>query len=158
MTVIILLFALGIALLAIEVIIPGGIVGTIGALLMFGGCVMSFAEFGTGGGLLAVACAVVLTVAALVIELVILPRTSAGKRAFLNAAVTAKSSLFDERAHALIGKVGEAVTMLSPSGYVLIDGQRFEAFCQSGQIPAGSSLTVVGADNFRLIVSPTTPH
>jgi membrane-bound ClpP family serine protease len=48
--------------------------------------------------------------------------------------------------------------MLSPSGYVLIDGQRFEAFCQAGQIPAGSPLEVVGSDNFRLIVSPITPH
>jgi membrane-bound ClpP family serine protease len=158
MTVIILLFALGIALLAIEVIMPGGIVGTIGALLMFGGCVLSFAEFGTGGGMIAVACAVVLTIAAFFIEFVIIPRTAAGKRAFLQTAVTGKSSLFDEQAAALVGKLGEAVTMLSPSGYVLIDGQRFEAFCQSGQIPAGSSLKVVGADSFRLIVSPATPH
>ena len=158
MTLIILLFALGIALLAIEVIIPGGIVGSIGALLMFGGCVMSFAEFGTGGGLIAVACAVVLTVAAFFIELVIIPRTAAGKRAFLQTAITAKSSSFGDEALALIGKSGEAVTMLSPSGYVLIDGKRFEAFCQDGQIPAGSPLEVVGADNFRLIVSPITPH
>ena len=44
---IILLFALGLALLAIEVIVPGGILGSIGALLMFGACALSFSEFGT---------------------------------------------------------------------------------------------------------------
>ena len=45
--------------------------------------------------------------------------------------------------------------MLSPSGYIMIDGKRYEAFCQSGQVPAGAALEVIGADNFRLIVSET---
>jgi membrane-bound ClpP family serine protease len=44
--------------------------------------------------------------------------------------------------------------MLSPSGYVRVDGRRYEAFCQSGQVPMGAALEIVGADNFRLIVSP----
>ncbi len=156
MTVVILLFALGIVLLVVEVIIPGGVVGSIGALLLFGGCVMSFAEFGSGGGMIAVACAVALTIAALFVELVILPRTSVGKRAFLTAEIGGKSVALGEDARALVGKSGESVTMLSPSGYVLIDGHRFEAFCRSGQIPAGTPLTVVDADSFRLIVSPST--
>jgi membrane-bound ClpP family serine protease len=45
--------------------------------------------------------------------------------------------------------------MLSPSGYVRVDGRRYEAFCQSGQAPAGSALEIIGADNFRLIVTLT---
>ena len=45
--------------------------------------------------------------------------------------------------------------MLSPSGFIDIDGRRYEAFCQSGQVPAGTALKVTGADNFRLIVSQT---
>jgi hypothetical protein len=44
------LFALGIVLLAVEVIVPGGILGAIGGLMIFGGCVMSFIEYGTIGG------------------------------------------------------------------------------------------------------------
>ncbi len=47
MTLIILLFALGILLLAVEVIVPGAILGSIGGLMMFGGCVMAFMEYGT---------------------------------------------------------------------------------------------------------------
>lgn len=157
MTLILLLFSLGIALLAIEVIVPGGIVGSIGALLMFGGCVMSFIEFGTGGGLLAVAGAVILTGLAFFVELVVLPRTAAGKRAFLRAEISGKSAAYGDEALSLVGKSGEAVTMLSPSGYITIDGRRYEAFCQNGQVPAGAPLRVVGADSFRLIVSPLNP-
>jgi membrane-bound serine protease (ClpP class) len=157
MTLVILLFALGIVLLAVEVIVPGGILGALGGLLMLGGCVASFVEFGTGGGLLAVAAAALLAGTAFFIEFRVLPRTAAGKRAFLKAEITGTSAAFGAEAQALVGKSAEALTMLSPSGYIRIDGQRYEAFCQAGQVPAGTLLRVVGADNFRLIVSPSNP-
>lgn len=155
MTWIILLFALGIVLIAVEVLIPGGIIGTIGGLMMFGGCVMSFLEYGTVGGVIAVTVAVALTLLALFIEFRVLPKTAIGKRAFLTKEITGVSAAFGEEARELIGKSAEALTMLSPSGYIRIDGKRYEAFCQSGQAPAGSVLEVIGADNFRLIVSLT---
>ena len=158
MTVIILLFSLGIVLLAVEVIIPGGILGAIGGLMMFGGCVLSFMEYGTGGGMLAVIVALALAVLAFYIEFRVLPKTAVGKRAFLTQEVTGVSAAFGEDARELIGKSAEALTMLSPSGYIRIDGKRYEAFCQSGQVPAGTPLEVIGADNFRLIVSQTKPN
>lgn len=155
MTLIILLFSLGIVLLAVEVIVPGGILGSIGALMIFGGCVMSFIEFGTGGGLIAVAVALVVLVIAFYIGFRVLPKTSFGRRAFLDKEITAVSTAFGSDARDLIGKSAEALTMLSPSGYILIDGRRYDAFCQSGQVAAGTALEVIGADNFRLIVSET---
>jgi len=158
MTSIILLFALGIVLLVVEVIVPGGILGAIGGLMMFGGCVMAFIEFGSMGGILASVIALVLTVIAFYIEFRILPRTAIGKRAFLTKEITGVSAAFSDDARELIGKSAEAVTMLSPSGYIRIDGKRYEAFCQSGQVPAGAPLKVIGADNFRLIVSQTNTN
>lgn len=155
MTLIILLFSVGIVLLAVEVIVPGAILGSIGGLMMFGGCVLSFIEYGTGGGLIAVMVALFLTFLTLYIEFRILPKTAAGKRAFLKSEVTGVSAAFGKEARDLIGKSAEALTMLSPTGYIRVDGKRYEAFCQSGQAPAGSPLEVIGADNFRLIVSLT---
>ncbi|MDP3851730.1 MAG: NfeD family protein [Luteolibacter sp.] len=155
MTWIILLFFLGILFLSVEVIVPGGILGTIGGLMMFGGCVMAFIDYGSGGGMLAVTLAVALTILAFFIEFRILPRTSVGRRAFLTREITAVSAAFGDEARDLIGKSAEALTMLSPSGYIMIEGKRYEAFCQSGQVPAGAALEVTGADNFRLIVSET---
>jgi membrane-bound ClpP family serine protease len=155
MTTIILLFALGILFLAVEVIVPGGILGAIGGLLMFGGCLTAFLDFGAGGGTIAVVVAFALAVLAFYLEFRVLPRTRIGRRAFLTSEIKGVSAALGDEARALIGCSAEALTMLSPSGYVRIDGKRYEAFCQSGQAPAGARLEVIDADNFRLIVSLT---
>ncbi|WAC20016.1 hypothetical protein OVA24_01315 [Luteolibacter sp. SL250] len=153
MTLIILLFAVGILLIATEVIVPGAILGIIGGLLMVGGTVLAFIDYGTGGGILALGIATAVGALALFIEFRILPRTAIGRRAFLTEEVSGVSAAVGKDAVALVGKPAEALTMLSPSGYVRIDGRRYEAFCQSGQAPAGAALEVIGADSFRLIVT-----
>lgn len=155
MTLIILLFAVGILLLVVEVIVPGGILGVIGAMMMIGGSVLAFMAYGIGGGLLAVALALALTLLAFYLEFRVLPKTRVGRRAFLTSQVTGVSAAVGREARGLVGKPAVAITMLSPSGYVTVDGQRYEAFCQSGQVPVGAALEVIGADNFRLIVSLT---
>jgi membrane-bound ClpP family serine protease len=153
MTLIILLFAIGILFIAAEVVVPGGILGSLGALLMFAGCAVAFINYGTGGGMLALLVAVAVGGLALFVEFRILPKTKIGRRAFLTAQITAVAPAVGEEARELIGQSAEALTMLSPSGYVRIGGQRYEAFCQSGQAAAGAVLKVIGADNFRLIVT-----
>ena len=156
MTLIILLFAVGLLLLVVEVIVPGGILGSIGALMMFGGCVAAFIRYGPTGGFIALAVAFTSAAATFYFEFRVLPRTAIGRRAFLDREITGVSAAFGSEASDLIGKSAVALTMLSPSGYIDIDGKRYEAFCQSGQVPAGTALEVTGADSFRLIVSTTT--
>jgi membrane-bound serine protease (ClpP class) len=158
MTPIILLFAIGIVFLAVEVIVPGAILGSIGALLMFAGSVLAFLNYGTGGGIIAVLSCLAICGLVFFFEFKILPKTKLGKRAFLTTEITGVASALGEEARGLIGKSAQALTMLSPSGYVIVDGQRYEAFCQTGQAPAGSDLEIVDADNFRLIVTHTTPN
>lgn len=153
MTLIVLLFAVGITLIAAEVIVPGAILGIIGALMMAGATVISFYQHGTQGGFIALTIALCIGCFALFLEFYLLPRTKIGKRAFLTEQVDGVAAALGDEARSLIGKSAEALTMLSPSGYVRIDGQRYEAFCQSGQAPAGAALEVIGADRFRLIVT-----
>jgi membrane-bound ClpP family serine protease len=156
MTLIVLLFAIGIVFLLIEVIIPGGILGSIGALTIFAGCAVAFIQLGTIGGMIAVSVALVVAIVAFYVEFRVLPRTKLGRRAFLNSEIDSVSAAYGSEARDLIGKSAVAITMLSPSGYITIDGKRYEAFCQAGQVPAGTSLKVTGNDSFRLIVSPET--
>ena len=153
MTLLILLFAIGILLILAEVIVPGGILGTIGGLMMFGGCVYAFMKFGSLGGFFTILAALILGGGALFLQFRYLPKTKLGKRAFLNAEIDGVSAAYGKDALDLVGKSAEAVTVLSPSGYILVDGRRYEAFCQSGQAPVGSALEIIGADNFRLIVT-----
>lgn len=154
MTWIILLFALGVLFIAVEVIVPGAVLGSIGGLLMFGGIVLSFYGYGFGGGLVATAAALGVAGLALFLEFRILPRTRLGRRAFLTREISGVSNPSSRLLPELVGKPAEAITVLSPTGYVRIDGGKYEAFCQTGQVPAGTALEVIGADTFRLIVTP----
>ena len=86
------------------------------------------------------------------LELVILPRTSFGRGLIVHSTTGAAQAPL-ALAEAVVGKDAAAVTTLAPSGYVLVEGKRYEAFCQSGHADKGALLRVIGIDNFRLIVS-----
>lgn len=155
MNAIVLLFLIGALLLAGEVFVPGAILGVIGALCMLAGCVLSFSHFGLAGGLLATAIAAVLLGLMLYIELVWLPKTRMGRSLIVQSSVSATSQPPLAELNAVVGKTAEAVTPLVPSGYVMVEGRRYEGFSQSGHVPKGATLRVVGLDNFRLILTKT---
>jgi membrane-bound ClpP family serine protease len=153
MNAIFILFLLGVVLLAGEVFVPGAVLGILGAVSMMAGCVISFIQLGTAGGSVATAVALGLLALTLYLELVWLPQTRFGKKLIVQSSVTAVSQPPLAKKEMVIGRVAEAVTPLVPSGYVLVDGRRYEAYSQSGHIPKGEALTVTGLDNFRLIVT-----
>lgn len=153
MTAIALLISLGIVLLVLEVIVPGGVLGVIGVLAMGGGCVLAFFELGARGGWIATGTSVAALGLALYVEFVLLPKTRWGKKLFLADAIEGASQPMLAKADKIIGKTGEAITMMAPSGYVMVDGARYEASSQSGLIAKGAGVRVVAVDNFRLIVA-----
>jgi membrane-bound ClpP family serine protease len=153
MNAIFLLFLLGVMLLAGEVFVPGAVLGILGALFMAAGCVISFLQLGPGGGILATIIALALLALTLYVELVWLPETKFGRKLIVHAAVDATSQPPLAEKEKVIGKMAEAVTPLVPTGYVLVEGRRYEAFSQSGHATKGALLRVIGLDNFRLIVT-----
>ncbi len=153
MNAILILFLLGVMLLAGEVFMPGAVLGIIGALCMAAGCVISFIQFGTGGGTAATVLALALLSLTLYIELVWLPKTRFGKKLIVQSTISATSQPALADKENVVGKTAEAVTALVPSGYVLVEGRRYEAFSPSGHIGKGAQLRVTGLDNFRLIVT-----
>ena len=152
MTAIGLLIALGIALLVLEVIVPGGVLGVLGVLAMAGGCTLAFFELGARGGWIATGTSIAVLGLALYVEFVLLSKTRWGKKLFLADAIDGASQPLPARAEDVVGKTGEAVTTMSPTGYVSIDGHRYEASSQTGLIAKGAAVRVVAVDNFRLIV------
>jgi membrane-bound ClpP family serine protease len=153
MTAIILLFLLGTVLLVFEVFMPSSILGILGGLAMLGGCIVAFMDYGMGGGSLAVVVGLAILSVALYVEFGLLPKTRLGKRFFLHDSIGATSQPPLAEAAAVVGKLCEAVTTLAPTGYVLLDGRRYEAFSQSGQVARGTTLKVIAVDNFRLTVT-----
>jgi membrane-bound ClpP family serine protease len=153
MNAVVILFILGIALLAAEVCLPGAVAGILGGLAMLAGCVVAFQQFGFSGGMTAAVLAVVVLGLTLYLELVWLPKSRFGRAMVVKSSVDGTSQAPLADAGQVVGKEAEAVTPLAPSGFVLIEGRRYEAFCRSGHAGIGAKLRVIGLDNFRLIVT-----
>lgn len=152
MSLILFLFIAGIVLLVLEALLPGAVLGVIGGIAMFSGCAVAFSRFGLRGGLLSTLVALAILGLALFLEFYLIPRTRLGRQLFVHSSNTSTSQA-PIGTEEIIGREAEAVTTLAPSGYVLVGGKRFEAFCASGHAAKGSRLVVSGRDNFRLIVN-----
>lgn len=155
MNLIILLFLFGLVFLFLELFTPGPVFGILGGMTLVGGVVVAAVQFGATAGLLAGVTAIVAVCATLYAELVWLPKTRFAQKFSVKGTSGATIRQQDAEAGAVIGKDAEAVTTLAPSGYVLVAGRRYEAFCQSGHAERGDRLRVTGLDNFRLIVTKT---
>jgi membrane-bound ClpP family serine protease len=153
MTAIIILFLAGILLLAIEVFVPGMIVGIIGGLSILAGVLTAFNLYGSGGGLIALLCGGVLLGMTLYLEFVVLPKTKLAKALSMQTTVEGTSQPAVADLSTVLNQQGETITPLSPSGYINVQGRRYEAFSQSGYLAKGVTVRVTGLDNFRLIVT-----
>lgn len=158
MSVILTLFAAGILLLAFEVIVPGAILGILGTVLIIVGVAVSFNQYGTDGGLVATAAALVLTGLTLYLEFVLLPKSRVAKKLSLTDTVAGTSQPAVADRKSVVGRQAVAITALVPTGYVELDGRRYEAFARDGMAQTGERLEVIDVDNFRLIVSKPTKH
>jgi membrane-bound ClpP family serine protease len=155
MTLILVLFIVGVLLLAADVFVSSFVLAAIGAAAMVAGCVVAYRDFGVLAAGLAGVCAVALLGATVYVELVLLPKTRVGKGLVVESTSGSSSQPPVSPGPQVVGKIATADTTLAPSGYVLVDGRRYEAFCRSGHVAKGEALRVIGADNFRLIVSKT---
>lgn len=156
MSLIVVLFVAGVILLALEVVVPGAILGITGGVLMLIGVAVAFDRYGFGGGAVATGAALGAGAITLYLEFVLLPKSRIAKAFSMTATVDGRSqpAIADR---AVIGRRVIAVTTLAPSGVVEFDGRRCEAFARSGHAPAGAQLEIVDLDNFRLIVTqPST--
>jgi membrane-bound serine protease (ClpP class) len=145
------LIVAGVLLLAIELFVPGGLLGVAGGAFLLGGVVMAFVKFGSAMGTGTTIVAVLLLGIALFVEFKLLPGSRFARTFSMMDTVSGaatKPAIGD-----LVGSECVADTKLRPSGYVTVSGRRYEAFCRSGGAEAGEPLRVVGVDNFRLIVT-----
>ena len=152
-TAVIVLFAAGLVLLGLEVIVPGAVLGIAAVVALLAGVAVAWVEHGSSGGLLALAAAVFAVIALLYFEFCILPRTRIGRRMFLNKAIDGASQPpVAANAADVVGREAVAVTALGPTGIVQIDGRRYEARCDSGFAEAGARLRVARVETFQLVV------
>jgi membrane-bound serine protease (ClpP class) len=135
-----ILIFVGFLLIALELVIPGGIVGGIGLVAILLGTIIAFrdtpADFRPSyfafGFLAFVFVGLFATIAMGI------------------ARLRKKTGEFGTSA--LIGKVATARTVLSPDGYIFIQGERWRAHLEDGAADVGDRVRIIGADGFRLRV------
>lgn len=152
LTWIVSLYLIGLALVLAETLLPGMILGLAAAGCLIGCVYLSYAEFGALGLAISSIASVVGTVGVAFGGLKLLPHTPFG-RAMMNSGATAKTAPLPEANAALLGQKGETVTTLSPGGLVEIAGRSYEATSRDGLLTKGTRVTVVGREDFRLVVS-----
>lgn len=151
MNLIIGLIAIGLVLISFEIIVPGGVLGVLGAIALIAASVVAFDTYGAVGAVVTSVISLCVVGLTLYVEFKFLPKTKMGQKMFLNTAVDGHSTEA-QGSEDLIGKEGEAVTKLAPSGKIMVEGMQYEGFSKDGLIDAGERVTVVGRDNFRILV------
>ncbi|HCR37609.1 MAG TPA: serine protease [Opitutae bacterium] len=151
MGLIITLILAGLILISFEVVVPGGILGTLGFISYAAACFFAYETYGPMTAILLFIGTLLLTALLLILEFKWLPKTKPGAKLFLKS-TSGGSSKAHAQQDTIIGKLGKTSTTLAPSGMVEIDGKLYEAFSMDGLLEKNISIQVVKCDNFRLVV------
>jgi membrane-bound ClpP family serine protease len=153
-----LLLLLGLTLVMLEVFVPtGGLLGFLSLTAILLGIALAFWQGGLtyGFGFLLVAAVALPAVLGLAFR--VLPRTPIGRR-ILPAVPTSKDVLPDTEERrvlrGLVGKIGQAKSMMLPSGAVLVEGRTIDAVSEGMPIEPGQVVRVIEVRGTRVIVRP----
>ncbi len=154
MQLIITLIITGIILLLIEIIIPGGIIGAIGLLLLTTAIILGFSKSVELGIILLVSSSIGGLIS-LWISVKYFPGSKIGEQLFL--AQDAKDwQAYDEKNRELHGKFGTTHTQLAPSGIAMIDNKRVDVITQGEHIEKNEEIKVIKVEGNRIVVSATS--
>lgn len=145
-----ILLIAGVILTGAEIFVPGGIVGSLGAIALIGAIVMGFVAF-PGYGVPIAFAIIALGAVGVAIWIRYFPRSSIGRK------MTVDKSLADCKASApglqeLMGKRGTAASDLRPAGFASIEGRRVDVVTQGSLIAKGSKIEVVRVEGSRVVV------
>lgn len=150
------LFAAGIILILLEMVLPGGIIGIIG----FGAFLTSFFLATDHYVHMAFSLLIAFTVSILAVLLMIKVydrKMKFFKKLILTDATTTESGYVSNRNRTeLIGIMGIALTDLRPSGTVLVDDERIDVVSEGSFIAKGTKVKFIKVEGSRIVVRELT--
>ena len=151
MTVIIVVLVLAVLLFSLELILPGGILGIFGVLMLGLAVWLTADSYGPLWAGVVFLGGSVFSLAFFFIQFRILPKTGLGKSIFLQTKLKGTSaSATDDPG--LVGQTAEVIAQLTPGGTVKLGGRKYDAISKDGLIEPGETVVVVARDAFRLVV------
>lgn len=156
MTAVVALLVFALLFFFLEIFVPGGFLALIGLLCIIAASAAATAAFGWESGLLVFVGGGIFVVAMFFVEVKWLLRSPLAKR-FQHDQAIEGSSLKPIEVHALIGREVEAVTPLSPSGRIRVEGKLLDAKSENGWVNRGEKVVIVDSDVFHVRVHRKTP-
>ncbi len=145
------LYFVGLVLICLEVFVPGGILGTIGFLLIVGSIWIAFVRLGNVGGSYFLVGSLVLAMASVYVVMRFGTRTRLSKKIFLQSTEKGFRPI-SENLEDLKGRPGISLTTLRPSGKALIDGRKVNVVTEGIFLSKGSKIRVVTVEGNRVVV------
>jgi len=141
----------GLLLLGSEIFVPGGVLGFFGGVALLIAVVSGFFAFPGYGVYVAVAILILVGVA-IVLWIRLFPRSRVGRMMTVSKDLaTSKSS--QDGLPELLGKRGEAISGLRPSGFALIEGHRVDVVTEGGMLAKGEPIEVIRVEGNRVVVA-----
>lgn len=146
-----ILLAVGLLLIFLEFFLPGGVMGTIGALVVLASIALFAMQTDSMILILLYTIGSIVSVALLFrFALWRIRHGEPGKTIYSDDDQEGfTASAFDKGA---IGKIGIVDTDLRPGGHIIVEDKRHSAISRSGYIPKGEKVKVLGGEGESLIV------
>jgi membrane-bound ClpP family serine protease len=150
------LFVIGLVLMAGEILVPGGILGSIGAMCFLAASVDIWITFGSLWGLLSVIASMAIGLALFFLEVRMMRSGPLARWFYLSQKTPPTPS--KSAGGIAVGTVGKAITRLNPTGLVMVGERRLEAISREGLIEEGTEIVIVNDDPFRVVVARALRH
>lgn len=147
----VILLLAGLLLIGVEIFVPGGIIGALGALSLIAAMFIGFKAFAPPGGLISALAIILLTGLGTALWIRFFPRTSAGRHLTLSQDGRDFKSAPPELKD-WVGREGVAHSTLRPGGIALIDGRRVDVIAEGRWIESGRRIRVLNVEGTRVIV------
>ncbi|MFB6345458.1 MAG: NfeD family protein [bacterium] len=144
------LFVLGTLAIAAEGVMPGGILGVMGGVLLAVIVGSAFINQGLTAGFAFLFAAVIASFLALLLSVYVLQETSLGSWMILESPSSDDSE--GQPYEFLLGEQGTARSDLSPGGRVEIDGELYNTVTQGEYVESGTTVEVIEVEGNRIVV------
>lgn len=152
---VVILFAVGIVLIVSEFIVPGGVLGVLGGILLIISCVLGWIWYPSYGIFIVLGEVVGLCIG-VVLGLYLMANTRLAGGLYMNE--SQQKELGYSSPHedpALVGQEGTVYSPLRPAGTVMVDGRRVNAVSDGTYIDKGTPIRVIEVEGHRVVVEPT---
>jgi len=142
----------GLMLIGAEVFIPGGVLGLIGGLALFGAVIIAFNIYSATTATFITVGIIMMIGVVIALWIKIFPKTWIGRKMTVsNDLHSAKGT--ENHLTELLGCEGIAVSPLHPGGYAEINGRRIDVITQGNMIDSNTKIKVVEIEGNRVVVA-----